>query len=177
MYEMKRSSLIITMLAFGLVLVMALPVVAAAQGKIGLVNMQKAVTECEEGKKANAKIRQHMEKVRTDLKKMQDEMIRLKSEYNNTVVLLKPEARSAKLSELRRMEDDMRVKQRDAEREFKYLRDDAFQPIVRKMQVVIQAMGVEGGYSLIVPHTAVVWAPASTDITDQVIAAYNKAHP
>ncbi len=165
--------------AFALVFLLSwsVPAIAQAEGKIALINMQKAVTECEEGKKANAKIRQHMEKVQTELKKMRDELVRMKSEYNNTVVLLKPEARSAKLNELRRMEDDMRVKQRDAEREIKYLRNDAFQPIVRKMQAVIQTLGVEEGFSLIVPNTAVVWAPASADITDRVIASYNKANP
>jgi outer membrane protein len=165
---------------FAMVLLLGLSVTAplpALADKIAVVNVDRAVQQCEEGKRAKAKVRQRVEKIRANLKKHQDTLNRLKTEYSNTMVLLKPEAKAAKVREIQRLEDDLKVKTRDAEREVKYLNNDTFTPIARNMIKIIQEIGIKGQYDLVVPHKVALWAPKSNNITDQVIAAYNRAHP
>ena len=49
-----------------------------------------------------------------------------------------------------------------------------FKPISDKIQRTIQEIGASDGYAMIVPKEMALYSPAGTDLTDKVIASFNK---
>jgi outer membrane protein len=165
------------LLALGLGLAWSLPSPAQAGGKIAVVDMERAVNNCKAGKRAQAELKRKAEKLQAELKKLGKEVQKLRDELENTAMLLKAEARLAKQREFERKLRLLRDRQRDAKQEMMEAQRAAFAPILRKMQKIIRQIGAKGGYALITETRAALYYPKSADITDQVIAAYDKVNP
>jgi outer membrane protein len=155
----------------------AAPVPARAQAKIGVVDMERAMSTCKQGKRAKAELKRKADKLESELKAMGQVVQRLRKDLENTAMLLKPEAKLKKEREFERKLRAFQDRQRDAREEMMQAQRKAVNPIGKKMVSVIRKLGVKHGYTLITSKQTVIYAPDSADITDQVIAAYDKAHP
>ena len=165
-------------LAAGLLLLgWALPTPVRAENKIAVVDMERAVNECNAGKKAQAELKRKFDKLQDEMKVLGTEIETLRKELENTAVLLKPEAKLSKEREFERKVRLFNDRKRDATQEMNEARRDAFAPILRSMEKVIQGIGASGTYTLVLESRIALYAPKSADITAQVIAAYNKANP
>lgn len=153
------------------------PTPAAAQVKIAVVDTQRAINECEAGKKAQVKLRRKADKWQAELKKLQDQVRKLREELENAAMMLKPEAKLRKEREFDRMAKELRERAQDAERELAQGKREYFEPIVQNIAKVIKQIGQEGNYSLIIDTRTVIYWPKSVDVTAQVIAAYDKQFP
>lgn len=158
-------------------LTLAAPSPARAAGKFGVVDMERAVNNCKEGKRAQAELRRKADKFESELKGLRDEVQNLRKELENSAMLLKPEAKLSKQRDFERALRKFQDRQRDAKGEMMEGQRTVFAPILRKMQKVIKAIGAKGGYQLITESRAALYFPKSADITDQVIAAYDKSNP
>jgi outer membrane protein len=155
----------------------ASPRLASAQGLVAVVDLEKAVNECAQGKKANVELKRRADKLEGELKHMNEEVGALRKELENSAMLLKPEAKLAKERDFERKVRVFNDRNRDAQQEMQEARRDAFQPILREMTRVINEMGAKGGYSAILEARTALYYPKSAEITAQVIAAYDKLHP
>ena len=174
--SMKKKTALI-FLACLIIAAFALPSMAQAQSKIGVVDMESAVNNTKAGKRALAELKRKAEKYEKELKSMQDEVQKLQKELENSAMLLKPEVKLAKQRDFERKVRQLREKDRDARQDINMAQREAFKPILQKMQGIIKAIGQKGGYALITETRVVLYAPNSADITKQVIAAYDKANP
>ncbi len=165
------------MLAVLLCLAWLTPIAAHADSAIAVVDMERAVNECAAGKRAQADIKRRAEKLEAELKGLSDEVQKLSQELEKTAPLLKPEAKLAKERDLERKVRLFNDRKRDAQQEVREAQRDAFAPILREMSKVINDLGTRNSYSLIMESRAALYSPKSSDITAQVIAAYDKQHP
>jgi outer membrane protein len=157
--------------------VWASPRAASAQGAaVAVVDLEKAVNECAQGKKANVDLKRRSDKLEGELKHMNDEVQTMRKELENAAMLLKPEAKLAKERDFARKVRTLNDRNRDAQQEMQEARRDAFQPILREMTRIISEIGVKGGYNAILEARTSLYYPKSADITVQVIAAYDKLH-
>ncbi len=153
------------------------PPVASAAGKIGVVNMDQAINECKQGKRAQAELRRKAAKLEAELKKLGGEVAKLRKDLENTAMLLKPEAKLSKEREFERKARRFQQRKTDASQEMREAQRDAFSPILQRMGNVIKQIGAKGGYSLITESRAALFFPKSADITRAVISAYDKKYP
>ncbi|MCB2185063.1 MAG: OmpH family outer membrane protein [Deltaproteobacteria bacterium] len=153
------------------------PVPALAQSKLGVVDMERAVNDCKQGKKAQVELKKRAEVLEKELKGLTDEVQNLRRDLENSAMLLNPEARLKKEREYERVMRQFNDKKRDAKQEMLEARRDAFSPILQEMSKLIQDIGASGGYSLITESRTALYFPKSADITAEVIAAYDKKHP
>lgn len=165
-------------LALALVLA-ALPRVGLAQEepKYGFVNISQVITQSDEGV-AQAEDLQSMGAERErELNERRQEIAGLARQYDESVEAGTPDA------ELRERIEDM---QRELERDLRQAQDDVdtsrkdrIQAIGDKVVQVVHRFGEENGYTAIFRIDAgeVVYVDPAADLTDQVIAAYNEAHP
>ncbi len=174
--QSKHSKLLIIMAVLLAALWMA-PAVAQAQGKIGVINMEQAVNDCKQGKRSQAELRRKAAKLEEELTQLNDDVAKLRKDLENTSMLLKPEAKLAKEREFERKARRLNDRRRDAQQEIREAQRDAFAPILRRMQEIIKVIGATGGYSLITESRSALYFPQSADITNEVIAAYDKKHP
>jgi outer membrane protein len=152
-----------------------LATVASAQLKVAVVNVQKAMLDSDE-----------LKKVSTDMeskyKPKQDELNKLESDLQS----IQTQLASNKLSQ--QAQQDLTLqgqrKQRDAQRlsddlqaELDRDRQDVLGKAAQKMQEVIKKLAEAGGYDLVVDVSQALYFKPAMDITDQALAAYNKAYP
>jgi outer membrane protein len=153
------------------------PVAAHAQSKIGVINMEQAVNDSKQGKRSQAELRRKAAKLEEELKQLNEEVAKLRKDLENTAMLLKPEAKLAKEREFERKARRLNDRRRDAQQEVREAQRDAFAPILRRMQGIIKAIGAKGGFALITEARSALYFPQSSDITSEVIAAYDKKYP
>jgi len=165
------------LIAIAIVLVAGLgtPRAEAQAGKIGVIDVQRLVTDSVAGKEALAR-----------LKKLQDEKIAQGKAKNDEIEGLRKRLNEGRLSladdkitELEKQLEDkitgLRRFQEDAEREFNKSRESAFGDIERRVFPVIEQVGKEAGYAFIFNkfQSGLVYASEGADITDQIIQRFD----
>ncbi len=66
---------------------------AAAEQKIAVVDMQRALNECDAGKRAKDQVKAKFERSQNQLKKQREDLDRLKEDYERKATVLKDEER------------------------------------------------------------------------------------
>ena len=161
-------------LILGAVLIsMAAAIPARADVKIAYVDIQRALNECNNGKRARSNIRVEAERAQTRLQREQSEAQSLKDELDKKGMLMSPDQRQ-------NLEDDLSKKMRAFEDDVKNERDElhprdneATAAIVRDLATVVRELGEKAGYTVVMEKGGLLWGVPSADITDQVIRTYD----
>jgi len=165
---MKR---IVTVLAIAL----AAAALGAAQTKLGVVNMQRAISNTAEIKKA-------IVDVTTKYRPRQQEIEQLQGELQS----IQQQVQSGKLSPAaeQQLRAEGATKERQMQRKDQDLRDDVDRErnemvghATQRMQGIIQKVADEKGLDVVVDTSNTVYFKAGLDITDTAIAEYDKAYP
>jgi len=158
---------------------MAIPMIAQAQGKVGVINMSLAIAETAEGKKANADLQKKYQP-------RQQELARLQSEVQSIQDQLTKQSATLSDDEQRRLSRELEDKQRllkrstdDAQSDFSADRDDAVRRIGQKMVRVIGDYAQQNGYALVIDgaQIPVYYAAKDVDLTAEIVRRYDAANP
>ncbi len=143
--------------------------------KIGSVDIQKAINGCQAGKEAKQELSKEVEKYQGLVIERQKELQGMKESLEKQGLMLTPEARTTREKELQTKLRDFQRWGEDAQNELNQKRAEMERNIFIGFQKVIQKMGADGGYTLILEknETIVLFANKSTDITDLVIKAFD----
>jgi len=149
--------------------------VYSADIKIGSVDIQKAGNECNAGKEAKKALTKEVEKFQALIAEKQKELQEMKELLEKQGLMLSPEARAAREKEL---QTKFKISQRwgeDLQNEMNQKRIEMERNIFIGLQKVIQKLGTDEGYTLILEknENIVLFTSKSTDITDLVIKAYD----
>jgi outer membrane protein len=152
---------------------------AAAQGKIGVINIQQAIGDTAEGKKAFADLSKKYQPRQQELQRLQQEIQAINDQLSKQVATLSDE-------EQRRLSRDLEDKQKllkrsteDAQADFTSDRDDAIRRIGQKMVRIISEYAQQNGYSLVVDDAQipVYYASKDLDLTQEIVKRYDAANP
>lgn len=162
-------------IVLALLIALALPATASAEGKMGYVDLQRALSESSAGKRAKDNFKVEVDRLQSRLQKQKEEIEGLKAQLDKKAAVMKA-------AEREEMEDDFRKKMRDFEREYKDTQTDLQKKdsdltgkILRDLQKVIQDFGTRGDYSMIVEMSSLLFADKELDLTDEVIREYDKS--
>ncbi|HLK86613.1 MAG TPA: OmpH family outer membrane protein [Candidatus Binataceae bacterium] len=156
-----------------MVLLMAAAVPARAEVKIAYVDIQRALNECNNGKRARSNIRAEAERAQARLQREQSEAQGLKDELDKKGMLMPPDQRQ-------NLEEELNKKMRTFQDDVKNERDElhekdnqATAAIVRDLATVVRELGEKSGYTVVMEKGGLLWGIPSADITDQVIRSYD----
>ncbi len=147
----------------------------SAQSKIGVINIQRALIETAEIKKAQGELEARFKPRTTDLENLQRELQELQAK------LQKPGLSPAdqqdvtatgqrKQREMTRKEEDLRA---DVERE----RNEILQRAGQRMTDVVKKLADEKGLDVVVDVTTTVFYKAALELTNDAVVAYDKTFP
>jgi len=149
---------------------------ARADMKLAYVDVQRALNECEAGKRAKVDFKNRIQSIEGRLQKEQGEVQALKDELEKKGMLMKPEQRQ-------NLQDEYMNKLKNFERNYKDSKDDLERrdneitaKIVHDLAQVIRQIGESGGYTMVMEKGSILWGASGIDITDQVIRSYNAAN-
>jgi outer membrane protein len=150
---------------------------ALAQAKVAIVNLQRAVLESDETKKAAAELEAKYKPRQQAAQKIEQELQGIQQQLQTGQGKLTQQAEAdltatgqRRQRELQRVADDL---QADVERD----RNDILQKSSAKMQGVIKKLAEEKGLDVVVDTQVTIYFKAALEITTEAIAAYNKANP
>jgi outer membrane protein len=147
---------------------------ARADIRLAYVDVQRALNECEAGKKAKSEMKVHAQALESRLQHEQDEVQGLRDEIEKKGMLMKPDQRQ-------NLQDDYTKKLTDFERNYKDSKDELERKdnevtslIVHDIAQVIREIGEKNGYTMVMEKGSILWGAPGIDITDQVIQTYNR---
>lgn len=169
------------LMVFLALLIVGLPVPAEAQQgsgtfPIAVVDVNRVFRDSTQGKNIDQKLKDQGSKLEKD---MQAKDAELKKLYDNLIT----EAQSGKSSKeaLEKKEKDLQKRLQDFQTQRTKAIEDmnasaeaSLKPLQTKTEKAIEALAKEKGFVLVINSGAVVYAPSSIDITDDIIKAVDK---
>jgi len=165
---MKTLVLVLTTLLFS-----ASTVFAA--GGVAYIDLQKALNLSEAGVTAKNDIGEQVKKYEAIGKEKQDALLAMKQDIEKQAVLLSEDAKAQKTREYQQQMKELERFTKDIQEELQQKDADFTKQILSEIFEVIDAIGAEGDYDVILEKTesSLLYASDRIDLTQQVIDAYN----
>lgn len=151
--------------------------VAAAQSKVAIINVNNAVLDTLEIKKAQADLEVKFKPRQQHMEKLQKELADLQNQLQTGAGKLTPQAEQGiqmqgqrKQRELQRLSEDL---QGEVDRE----RNEILQRAGTRMQDVVKKLADERGLDVVIEVSNAVYFKPALDITKDAVAAYDKTFP
>ena len=164
-----------TLLVFLFGLALALPALAQSTAKVAVIDVERILLESAKGKRALEEL-EALRKQKTDqMRTMQEEIQQLRTRLQEGSLSLAED----RIAELRKQAEDKMIAfqrfQDDAQRELTKKREEVLGSIEKEVFPVINAVGEEGGYTMIFNkfNSGLVYADEAIDITAEVIERFN----
>jgi Skp family chaperone for outer membrane proteins len=154
-------------------------VAKAADQKIALVSLQKALNMVDDGKKAQDALHKDYEMKKKQLDALKVDLEKMNTDLEGQKAVLSQDAMNTKRKDLQTKFLDLQTKAADYERDLRTKASDTTQKILLALRDIVVEMSKQQNYSLVIENSAetVLYSQDAVDITDQVIAAYNKKKP
>ena len=161
-------------LALGLVATASLSV---AQSKVGIINLQKAVLDTAEIKKAQNELEAKFKPKTDKIDALNKELADIQNKLQTMAGKLTPQAEqemqvtgARKQRELTRLNEDV---QADVDRE----RNEVLQRAATRMQEVVKKLAEASGLDVVVDVSNTVFFKPALEVTKDATTAYDKAYP
>jgi Skp family chaperone for outer membrane proteins len=159
----------------------AAPSGSAGGTKIGIVNIQDAIIATNEGKKEFDALQARFAPKQNELKTLNDEVEGMKKDLQAKGDKLNEDEKSTRVKTLEVKQKTLQRSYEDAQNEFQQAEQEVVNKIGGKMLSVLEKYAKEKGYSVILdvsnPQTPVLWASQGTNITKELVDAYNAEAP
>lgn len=146
---------------------------AAAQARIGVVDVQHAVMQTEDGIRAQATLKKLFDRRQQDLDAKQTEMQRAREDIEKQSRVLSREALQKRMEDWQRQMVELQTVFVDYNKELQKKQGELTAPVLKKMMGVINRLAKKTGYELIIDKQAAPYARPDLDLTEQVIQLYN----
>jgi outer membrane protein len=174
MHRKRLAIRSLPILAAGLLL--AAPAGAVwAQGKIGVVQIERIVRDSAPALRAQKKLEAEFSKREADLNKMADQLKRMQDELEKDGVTMSESQRRAKERDFGELQRDFQKRQRDYREDVNQRRNEELSQVVDQANRIIRQIAEQEKYDIIFQEAA--YANPRIDITDKVIKAMDGKPP
>lgn len=154
------------------------PEAHAEDFKLGVVDYGRAIQDIEEGKKAQSRLDAMYAGEKAKLEQLEAEYNALVTEYQQKEPVLSAEAKKQYEQRLYEMQATYQQALYQADWEMQGAYYSAMEQLMTGLRATAELMGKEGGYDLILESSqGMVLYHDGVDMTDALIARYNKDHP
>ena len=149
---------------------------ADAQVKIGVVDLQRAINETEDGRQAKRRLKKLFDERQKSLDSKQQQLKAQKESLERQQDVLSEDALRKKAEKFQAEVMELQQEYMQYQQELSAKEQELTSVILEKMQGILRRIGQTDGYTLILEANegGVVWVPANLDLTDVLIQRYNK---
>lgn len=170
---MTRNNTVLAWMS--LVLALGFGSVASAT-KIGVIDMQKAIQDTAQGKKAKKELEDEFNKKKKELEKTESEIKKKGEDFEKRSMAMNEETRNKKQAELgaeMRKYQELAAK---SQMEIQKRERDLTAPIVAKLRSIIEEFAKKDEYDVILEKSeqSVMWAKKDLDLTDRAVKEFDK---
>jgi outer membrane protein len=142
---------------------------------IGVIDVQKVVRDSEVGKKALADVKALTDKKQQEINQRQTAIQQMQDKLDKQKDILSADAQEKLRSDINKGMTDLRRFREDSEQEIQNKLSVALKGLEEKVVPIIQKMGSDKGYSIIITKDALIYSSPKNDITDEVIRLFNES--
>jgi outer membrane protein len=170
---MRHAILPSLLLALALV-----PAAARAEQKIGYVDLQRALNEVEEGKSAKALLQRDFAEKQKQLDAKKTEFEKLQGDFEKQAVVMAEQARRDKAQDLDRRARELQALFVNLQKDLSEREREATRGIFDRMNAIVRDIAEADGFTYVLEKGAgILYAPASLELTNELIRKYNAKHP
>ena len=147
--------------------------VAQDRVKIGFIDVQRAISESQAGKRARDRFQAQVKKAETDLLKEKQELERLKSELDKKGPLLKEDERRNQEVDLQKRAVNYQRAMGDLQQELRQKEGEMTGDILKDLEKIVTEVGKSEKFTLILERTQILYSDQAIDITNKVIEVFN----
>lgn len=155
----------------------ALAGLASAQTKVAIINLQRAVLESDEIKKASAELETKYKPRQTAAEKLQQDLASIQQQLQNGQGKLSPQGEAELQAQGTRKQRDLQRISEDLQADVERDRNAILGKSSQQMQAVVKTLAEAKGYDVVVDTQTTIYFKPALEITADAIAAYNKAYP
>jgi outer membrane protein len=154
---------------------------AAGAEKVGVIDVQVAITSTSEGKQAAAELQSQFAPRQTELTNMQKQMEDIQTRMRTGQTTLSDDEKARLAREGDQLQRSYQRKSQDAQDDFNEAQREIVDRIGRKMIDVLSKYSRDNGYSVILDRSGqsspVIFAANSVDVTQEIIRLYDQTYP
>jgi outer membrane protein len=154
---------------------------AAPATKVGVIDVQVAITSTSEGKQAAAELQSKFAPRQTELGNLQKQLEDIQTRLRTGANTLSDDERAKLSRDGENIQRSYQRKSQDAQDDFQQAQRDIVDGIGRKMIDVLTKYSHDNGYAVILDRsgqsTPVIYAANSTDVTQDIIRLYDQTYP
>lgn len=171
---MKLSRHAVTLVT-ALLLSAVAPKLYAQATRVAVVDLQRALNETEDGRRAKARLKRLFKRRQQALDKRQGEIKALKEDIERQKSVLSRDALQKRVEAYQKAFIELQSTYVEYQRELAQKEGELTRTIIARMERILRRIGQAEGYTLILERNegGVVWVPSNLDITDLVIQRYN----
>ncbi len=154
----------------------AIPVLArASEMKVGYVDLQRCLSEIEDGKRAKAKLKRIFDKKQKQLNEKQNALKRFEDDLRKESVILKDEAKRKKAEEYMAKRQELMNLYMALQKDLAKQEAEITKPILGKLSKLLGDIGKEQDFTFILEKTdsGLVFAKPALDLSNELIRRYN----
>ena len=160
-------------LAVFVVLMLGASKVLAEEVKIGFVDMQRALNETEDGRKAKAQLKKVFDQKQKELDEQQEELKKAIEDLDKKRTLLPADKVREKETELQGRMQKVQQTYLRHQQDLSAKEQEATAKIFERMNRIIAKMATAENFSMIFDRAGVVFAKPHLDLTNELIRRYN----
>jgi outer membrane protein len=169
----SRLAAVLTLASLAFAGAASAPSTAAADSKIAVVDIQRAMLATEDGIRAQATMRKRFDKRQQDLDAKKTELQRAQDDIEKQSRVLSREALQKRGVDWQQQMVKLQTVYVEYQQELQKMQGELIGPIDRKMRAVISRLALKNGYDLVIDRPAALYARPDLELTDQVVQMYN----
>ena len=142
--------------------------------KIGFIDIQRAISESQAGKRAKEQFQAQVKKAQSDLLREKQDLERLKSDLDKKGPLLREEERLNLQSDLERRYLNYQRAMQDQQQLLRQKEGAMTSDILKDLEKIVNEIGKSEKFTLILERSQILYSDQGIDITNKVIQVYDK---
>jgi outer membrane protein len=154
---------------------------STSPGKVGVLNMEVAITSTEEGKQAANELTAKFAPRQTELQNIQKQIQDIGTRLQTTSNTLSDDEKYRLTRESDTLTRNLQRKQQEARDDYQEAQQDLINTLGRKLMTVLDKYSRENGYAVVFDNssqqTPVIYAAGAVDLTQDIIKLYDQNYP
>jgi outer membrane protein len=141
--------------------------------KIGFIDIQRAISDSNAGKRAKERFQAQVKKAEAELLKEKTELERLKADLDKKGPLMKEEERRSLEGDLQRRYVNYQRTMTDHQQELRQKEGALTGDILKELEKIVNEIGKSDKFTLILERNQILYSDQGIDVTNKVIEVFN----
>ena len=147
--------------------------VAAAQTKVGVVDVQRAVASTEDGLRAQATLKKLFDSRQQELNKKQTDLQRQREDIDKQAKVLPKDALQKRIDDWQKQMMDLQAIFLEYNKELEKKQKELTDPVFGKILEIVKRIATSENIDLVLDKATVAYVRTDLDLTDKAIQMYN----